>query len=239
MKSKILFFSILVAAALSSQAITISQWIFETSPPSDLTDSATISGIAADFGIGFASGTHASSATDWTTPAGNGSANSLNANNWSVGDYFQFQVSTIGFTGVSVSYDQTSSSTGPSRFNFAYSTDGTAFTTVSANYFINAISWASGSVNSGSSLAFNLAPFASVNNSPTVYFRISEADSSTASGGTVASTGTSRIDNFTVTGNAISSVPDSLPLGFTAIFLLGFLAFSHYQLFNPSQKPIL
>ena len=48
--------------------------------------------------------------------AGNGSTKSLSANNWSVGDYWQLQLSTVGFSGLSLSYDQTGSATGPQGF---------------------------------------------------------------------------------------------------------------------------
>ena len=130
MKKTIALLAVLVLAnLLSARADILSQWTFEINTPADLLDSTTISGIAADFGSGTASGVHAGALSDWTTPAGNGSANSLSVNTWAVGDYFQFQLSTIGFTGLGVSFDQASSGTGPRDFDFAYSTDGSVFTT--------------------------------------------------------------------------------------------------------------
>jgi hypothetical protein len=91
-----------LAAVVSVRADTIAAWTFELNTPADATDSTTIGPILADTGVGTASGLHAGAATDWTTPSGNGSANSLAANTWAVGDYYQFQISTIGFTDVSI-----------------------------------------------------------------------------------------------------------------------------------------
>ena len=61
-------------------------------------------------------------------PAGNGSAHSFSSNVWAVGDYYQFQVSTLGQSQIGLVFDQTSSSTGPGNFKVQYSTNGTTFT---------------------------------------------------------------------------------------------------------------
>src|SRR5262245_44768534 len=82
-----------------------------------------------------ASGSHTSGSTLWTAPVGNGTAHSLNSNNWSQNtDYYQFQVSTTNVADLYVSYDQISSSTGPNHWQFAYSTDGTNFTSLGSSY---------------------------------------------------------------------------------------------------------
>ena len=88
-----------IAMSLPAQAVTVVQWDFEGSTtPADLTDSGTSPSVAASLGSGTALGVHAGSATDWSTPAGNGSANSFSSNTWAVGDYYQFSFSTSGFT---------------------------------------------------------------------------------------------------------------------------------------------
>ena len=43
---------------------------------------------------------------------GNGSPKSMSGNGWAVGDYWQFQSSTLGFSDIGISFDQISSSTG-------------------------------------------------------------------------------------------------------------------------------
>ncbi|MBM4111601.1 MAG: hypothetical protein FJ254_09665, partial [Phycisphaerae bacterium] len=71
---------------------------------------------------------HALTATTYSSPSGNGSQYSFSSNNWSVGDYYEARVSTAGYSDISVSWDQTRSSTGPSSFRVDVSTDGTNFT---------------------------------------------------------------------------------------------------------------
>ena len=66
------------AFAVTLVTDTLAQWTFETTPPADAPNSAIYPNlIAADVGAGNASGVHAKAATDWTTPIGNGSANSF------------------------------------------------------------------------------------------------------------------------------------------------------------------
>src|SRR6478672_8109124 len=66
-------------------------------------------------------GFHASSATVWSQPAGNGSPRSLSSNNWAVGDYLQFSFSTSGFSGISLTWDQVGNANGPRDFKVQYS----------------------------------------------------------------------------------------------------------------------
>jgi len=66
--------------------------------------------VSPEIGSGSASGSHAGAAT-YSSPTGNGSAKSYSANAWAVNDYWQFQVSTVGYTNITLSYDQTSSAT--------------------------------------------------------------------------------------------------------------------------------
>src|SRR5262245_19793198 len=100
----------LLAAALigtlSAQAQILPRWTFETSIP------VTAGPIAAEVGTGNASGLHAGAAV-YSSPSGNGSLHSYSANVWAVGDYWQFQSSSTGNSGLNLSWDQTSSATGP------------------------------------------------------------------------------------------------------------------------------
>src|SRR5262245_50023603 len=113
---------VLLLGVLSSSGFghaQIASWTFETSMPTGTPGAGVwITNIASEVGSGIASGLHVGAVT-YSNPAGNGSAQSFSANAWAVNDYFQFVVSTIGYSGLGVSFDQTSSATGPGRFTLA------------------------------------------------------------------------------------------------------------------------
>lgn len=74
---------------------------------------------------------HALSSASYTSPAGNGSQYSFSSNAWSPGDYYEARFATTGFSGISVSWDQARSSTGPAAFKVVVSVDGgTNFTDI-------------------------------------------------------------------------------------------------------------
>lgn len=223
MSKSLLAAAAVAAMALPAQAVTVVQWDFEN-PPADLADSAASPTVAASTGTGTASGLHASAATDWTTPAGNGSANSLSSNNWAIGDYYQFSFSTAGYADLMLSFDQTSSSTGPRDFKLAYSTDGTAFTDA-ATYTVllnGSPSWNSTTYAPQYTMSFDLSAVTALDNQGTVVLRLVDISSVSAGGGTVASGGTDRVDNFTVT---MAPVPEAETASMLAagLALLGFL----------------
>jgi hypothetical protein len=184
----------LAASTLSAHAVTLVQWDFEsvTAPAA----SSTWSGVAASTGTGTASGVHAGTAT-WSTPAGNGSTKSFSGNTWAVNDYWQFAFSTVGYTGLAVSFDQTGSNTGPRDFAVAYSTNGSTFTTF-ASYALTNVTWSTGTPASGSSFTFDLSSITALNNAATVYIRLVDTSTVSINAGTVAAGGTNRVDNFTI-----------------------------------------
>jgi hypothetical protein len=218
------FSSVAFLATPGAQSQTIAQWTFESltlAPSSPLTNSTSINNVPAEVGIGTASGVHATSAT-FSTPAGDGSTKSMSANGWSANDYWQFQTSTIGFTGISVAYDQTSSGTGPGNGALQYSTDGTLFTQVGLTYTIQVngapnTAWTPSTYNPVYHLSYDLSAITALDNASTVYFRIVDIGTTSANGGTVAAAGTDRVDNFTV---AVPE-PTSLSLfgGFGLLYL--------------------
>lgn len=207
------------------RASIIAQWTFETSVP-------TTSGpYSPETGSGLALGTHANSSAAYSNPAGNGSYQSFSVNNWGVDDYWQFSVSTLNYSGITLSWDQTSSSTGPRDFQLAYSTDGLTFTDFGSPYNVAAISWVSGSAKTSSSFSADITAVTTLNNQANVYFRLTDVSTISANGGTVGTTGADRIDNFTVCGTpAGAAVPEPstclagalllLPLGVSAIRVL-------------------
>ena len=187
---------------LSMHGQVIAQWNFEslTLSPS-VTNATSLFNVPAEVGSGTASGSHAASTT-YSTPSGNGSVKSISVNTWAVGDYWQFQVSTVGFQNISLSYDQTSSNTGPGKNTLQYSTDGTTFTAFDGEYTIlpNAApnAWTSLTYNPLFTFTYDLSSITALNNASSVYFRLLDSSTTSANLGTVAPTGTDRVDNFTV-----------------------------------------
>ena len=198
----------LIVFADSARAAVAASWTFETAPPADTT-AATIGPIAADLGAGSAIGVHASASTVWSTPAGNGSANSLSANNYAVGDYFQFETSTTGRTDIGVTFDQTGSNTGPRDWQFSYSTDGSNFTNLGPVYSVINGAWSAGTPVTTTSFSYDLSAIPAVENAASVFFRLSVAGTTSINGGVVATGGTGRVDNFTIS----DSIPEPTGLG--------------------------
>ncbi len=189
-------------SSVGTQAATIATWNFETSQP------LTAGPVLAEIGTGTALGHHSNAAVAYSTPAGNGSSHSFSSNTWSVGDYYQFSASTLGDTDVTLSWDQTSSSTGPKDFTLSYSTDGTNFTnftsySVAVNGSPNP-AWNQSTASSLYTFDADLSSITALDNQAAVYFRLVDKDGTAENGDTVATAGTDRVDNVTM---AASPVP--------------------------------
>lgn len=220
---------LVAGAAVSASAATIAKWTFETSIPggTGLT-AATISNIAAEIGTGTASGVHASASTVWSNPTGNASIESLSSNFWATGDYLQFSASASSFTGITVSWDQTKSSTGPASFKIAYSTNGTTFTdhasytvvggaagSVTYSDLTTGTGWSTTKTATNTSFIYSFPDAHVLSGATSVYFRlISEVTPATA--------GTSRVDNFEISGTAIPEASSFATL--VGLGALGFCA---------------
>jgi len=207
--SSLLIASAVIATASAASADVIAGWSMPTAVAAATTGTNYTYG-AADLGA-LTSGTslsgfHTASATTWSSPAGNGSTYSLSSNNWATGDYYQVSMATTGYSDISVSWDQTRSSTGPAAFSLTMSTDGGAnFTTLLASYTVVQAGLA-GSGTSTWSTTTNQTGFTtttvvgiSAANKSNVLFRFSSLS-------TTSSAGTGRVDNISVTG-AVVAVP--------------------------------
>ena len=186
---------------MSASAAVIASWSMATAVPSAVTGTSYNYGVA-DSGE-LTSGTmlssgHAASATTYSSPAGNGSTYAFSSNNWAIGDYYQVSVSTIGYSGVSISWDQTRSSTGPATFDAVMSVDGGAnWTTILAGYSViqaglagtNTTSW--NSTTSQAAFTLTAVAGAAADEQANVLFRLRSTVMS-------VSPGTNRIDNFIV-----------------------------------------
>jgi hypothetical protein len=116
----------------------------------------------------------------------------------------QFQVSTIGFSGITVQWDQAGSGTGPRDFALQYSLDGTAFILVNT-YQVPLSTWSSSSTQSGFTFYSTFTPTiaSAIEDQATLYFRLVNSSNSSSKGSTVGSAGTDRVDNFLVQATAV------------------------------------
>ena len=148
------------------------------------------------------------------------SLHAFSANGWSVGDYWQFKTSTLGYTGVNVYWDQSGSATGPQFFSLQYSNSltGGAFVTLEGPMSVGtaASTWNTTTVGG---LSTNALGGGALDNSSVIIFRLVDTSTTSINGGTVASGGTDRLDNFTVI-----SVPEPSTVVLVGAGLIGMLA---------------
>lgn len=205
----------LAVSTMTTHGAIIANWTFETSVPTTSGPHTAESGAYA--ASSFASGFH-SATTTFSNPVGNGSSESFSANTWSVNDYWQFTTSTVGYNGITISFNATGSSTGPRDFKLAY--DVGSGLTDSGTYTLSATSWSSATYQPVSAYSFDLSTIVGLANKSAVTFRLINTSSSAIGGGTVAAGGTSRVDNFVVSGDAITVTPVPEPGTFVAGALL-------------------
>lgn len=118
------------------------------------------------------------------------------------GRHLTFNVSTLGFANISVSFATLGTSTGFNSNQFQYSLDGITFVDFGSPYVPAS---AFGAV----PLVFSLAAIAGLNDNPNAAFRI-------VFNGASSSTGNNRIDNIVVEGTEVTGVPEPT----TAILLV-------------------
>lgn|GEM_PF-2938020 len=200
---------VLIFVSAQSQNV-LSKWTFEeVSLSASVLDMPFIKQgtVQADMGLLTAGsafkGYHKNSATFWSTVMGNGSARSIAANAWSVGDYWQFSFSTIHYADLSIAWDQTSSKKGPRNFSVQYSVNGIDYINVQRNngaYTLSNEVWNSGYNKSASKKSFDLSSDTALNNKAIVYIRLVMGSSDTSIP-ILETRGSSRIDNFMVMGS--------------------------------------
>jgi MYXO-CTERM domain-containing protein len=195
--SSLLIASAVIATASAASADVIAGWSIPTAVTA--TTAATYSYGAANLGAlvsgSMLSGTHSSASTAWSSPAGNGSTYALSSNGWNVGDYYQISLATTGYSGVSVAWEQTRSSTGPAGFEAVLSVDGGSTFSSLGSYTVNAVTWSASAPVTTSSFG-SVASAADNQASVIIRFKVVTA-------GTSTTTGTNRIDNIVVSGTAI------------------------------------
>ncbi len=221
MKMKLILASALAVSLLSIEtgyaSLTIAQWTFESSVPTNAGP------YSPEIGSGSASGSHVKPSAAYSNPPGNGSGESFSANDWAAGDYWQFAVSTMGYSDITLSWDQYSSGTGPTSFQLAYSTDGLSFTEFGSAYTVAAGSWTSYN-------NIDLSVITGLDNQATAYIRLINESS-------VAGSGTDRVDNFTVSGTqSAAAVPEPSTCLAGALVLLPF-GVSTFRVLRNRRQP--
>jgi MYXO-CTERM domain-containing protein len=191
------------AVATSASAALVAGWTITTAFPTgtgNVPTGVTYSVGAANDGLQTAGSVlrsvHSLAAATYTSPSGNGSQYAFSSNNWSTGDYYEARLSTLGYSDISISWDQCRSSTGPASFELVMSTDGgTNFTTLLASYAVLQ-SGGGGAPGTWSSTVYNPIyssnqAAAAADNQADVIFRFRSLV-------TTASSGSNRIDNVMI-----------------------------------------
>jgi hypothetical protein len=194
-----------------------SRWSFESTTISNTGTTPNFGSTSAVADIGDLTtgskftGFHSSNSTTWSCGfggiVGNSSSKSLHVTNWSVGDYFQFELSTTYYDSLLLTIEQTSSGTGPRDFKLQYSLNGTSYTditTYQVPYYVpttTAYAWSSTSYQPQSAFSFDLSSLTQIHSQSLVYFRLVNTSTTALLGGTVQAAGTSRIDNISLMGN--------------------------------------
>ena len=191
------------AVATSASAAIVAGWTITTAFPTgagNVPTGVTYTVGAANEGLQTTGSelrsVHSLAAATYTSPAGNGSQYAFSSNNWSTGDFYEARLSTLGYSDISISWDQTRSSTGPATFELVMSTDGGAnFTTLLASYTVLQ-SGGGGAPGTWSTTTYN--PIYSLNQAAAAADNQADVIFRFRSLATTAAAGSSRIDNVMI-----------------------------------------
>lgn len=221
------------AAPAATQASTITQWNFNSAPADANTSTGTllpsigagttslVGGTTGSFASGDASGGSTDPAVGDDSARNTTTYPAQGTNDKTAG--IAFAVSTVGFQGITVNWDQRHSNTASRYIQFQYSTDGTSFVDFGPLFDANV----------GGDVWYNnrsvdLSTVPAVNNNANFAFRVVSAfapSSSVYAPSTATSTygvtGTQRFDMVTVSG---VEVPEPAALSLCGLAMLSLLA---------------
>lgn len=191
------FFFLIISGILSAQTDTIVGWNFPNNPDDNIADKGIAANITKTI-TNTASGTAVYSVAGVTTFAASNT-------NWATGTgvkYWEVEFSTQGYNNVTIQSKQRSSNTGPRDFKVQYKVGLTGtWTDVPGATILDSNDWVHGVLPATAlpSETFNQA---------SVYLQWIMTSDIAANSTTVATTGTSRIDDIFVIGNQISNAAE-------------------------------
>lgn len=159
---------------------------------------------------------HALAAATYTSPAGNGTQYSFSSNNWSPGDYYEISFSATGFSGLSLSWDQARSSTGPAAFKVMMSVGGGSFSQLQTYTVLQ--SGGGGAPGTWSTSTYNslytttIGSLAGTDGASSVLIRFVNNEAAVSS-----SSGSNRIDSIVVSGTAVPAPGAAALLGLAGL----------------------
>ena len=164
----------------NNQLATIAAWMYaEDNIPSSSEEGASVYDSTSGTGILTTTGT-----------VGTQSKNGISVSGWDKeSTYWEIQLSTKGYTGLTISAKTKGSGTGPAHMGVKVSTDGEEFTETDT-FDVSS---------SFKNVSFNLTEAAS--DADTLYVRLYAKDADNINGGTVSATGTNWLNNIVVKGN--------------------------------------
>jgi len=219
--------------ALPAQALTITQWNFNSVLPDSSTSTGSLTpstgagtaltlGVTSAFGSGSANGGSSDPVTlddsGWQTTgyAAQGLGNKTRG--------VEFKVSTLGMQDIVISYDLRHSNTSSRYEQVQYTLDGTNFIDIANFSGNNGDAWFNGRT-------VDLSAISGADNNASFGFRVVASfapgtNSYTASSGTYATGGTWRFDMATVSGVAVTAVPEpqTYALMLAGLAAVGFVA---------------
>lgn len=189
----ILFLAFLLCTASSTAQLTLAEWNFPTNPDNAIVDISipinntktlyTVGGTAA---VAYGTNTGATTQSAWTTGWDNGSGTK----------WWEIEVNTTGYFNLELSSKQRSSATGPKNFAVDYKIGiaGTWTALAGAGAIIVADNFTSGVIT-------DIPLPVACENQPSVFFRWKMTSNTSVNNSTVASGGSSRIDDVNIKAN--------------------------------------
>lgn len=210
-----LMLTLALAAVTSTHAETVARWDFNSAAPDDAVSTGSL---LPTVGLGLAVALPGSTAT---FASGSGSSDATGSDNsaWNLSTFapqgqddrargFEFQVSTLGFDRITVSFDMRHTATAARHEIFQYALDGVNFIDHSLLMPTASSTWEARQI--------DLSGIAGISNNPLLALRLvagfepgTQAYQATGSASNYSTLGTWRTDSFSVVGSPVVAVPES------------------------------
>jgi len=210
-----LVLALTLASVTSAHADAVASWDFNSPVP----DAAVSTGsLVPTVGVGLAVALPGSTST-FASGSGSSDATASDNSAWNLSTFapqgqdnglrgFEFQVSTLGFEQISVSFDMRHTATAAKHEVFQYALDGVNFVDHSVFVPTAASAWETRQV--------DMSDIVGISNNPNLVLRVvasfapgTEAYQATGDASNYSTLGTWRTDSFSVIGTTVSAVPES------------------------------